>query len=406
MGPGCFLLDVGEGEYFPNFRGADLGCVRQLGSQVVGSGFLSQSLENRAVVLRGDIVFGEYLSHCGYTDLGVGWIGVEDDKVVVVNLVLCSLAPVGESWQNHSQLSGERVIGGKLSGIGRGRGVLHPHQLRILLPAQHLPHAHRLHVPHPLVPVVPQAPGVAGHEVHDVAAARVGGAVAVGAVEGAAVVEVAVSGGDLAGHGGEVSAGGDALLAQQPVGVVDSGVLAGITHGPEVAAGDDVHAAVVNGGVVEGDPAGAQIRRPHVIPEGVVLVPGEGRLLVVGRLVDHLVFPHAHGPGHELVRQGADDGVVDEGGEEGVAAEDVDHLHRGQLPLGPRLLHGLAHQVSGEGDAAVEDILDALLQLVDLLVGEHARAGYIPTGPVVLDLGVGEGHGDQLARFVVSRVQK
>ena len=99
------------------------------------------------------------------------------------------------------------------------------------------------------------------------------------------------------------------------------------------------------------------------------------------------------GPAMSWWAQGADGGVVDEGGEKGVAAEDVDHLHRGELALGPGLLHGLAHQVSGEGDAAVEDVLNALLQLLDLLVGDHARACHVAPRPVVFDLGVGDGHG-------------
>ena len=43
---------------------------------------------------------------------------------------------------------------------------------------------------------------------------------------------------------------------------------------------------------------------------------------------------------------------------------------------------------------------------LDLPAGEHAWAGDVALRLVVLDLGVGEGHRDQFAKFPVNRTQK
>ena len=75
------------------------------------------------------------------------------------------------------------------------------------------------------------------------------------------------------------------------------------------------------------------------------------------------------GPDMSWCARGADGRVVDEGGKDRVAAEDVDHFDRGELALGAGLLDGFAHQVFGEGDAAVENVVDAFFERADLLGG-------------------------------------
>ena len=82
---------------------------------------------------------------------------------------------------------------------------------------EHLAYGDHFDISHALVPVAADPVGVPWHQVHDVGAAGVVGAVAVGAVKELTVVEMAVAGRHRAGDRRQVGAGGDVGMLEQPV---------------------------------------------------------------------------------------------------------------------------------------------------------------------------------------------
>jgi len=66
-----------------------------------------------------------------------------------------------------------------------------------------------------------------------------------------------------------------------------------------VAAGDVLEAAVINGAVVQGDPAGEVLHGLGAGPVGIVLVPGDYAAMMRG-LAEELIVPEADSAVEEL----------------------------------------------------------------------------------------------------------
>ena len=200
------------------------------------------------------------------------------------------------------------------------------------------------------------------------------------------MMKMAVTGLHFAGHGRDIGTVGHVLRAQGPVWILDVHIVAVVIVFPAMTAGDDVHASVVDRGVVQRNPARAQIGGAHMVPVRVVTMPGEHGLVVVRRFENHLVLPNPHRAGQQVMCQATDRFISDKFREQIVSAKDVDDLHRGQITLVLQLNGRIATQMGREGDSFFQDVLNPHFQSANLVIVQNAGSGDVAVFLVVINL--------------------
>ena len=140
-----------------------------------------------------------------------------------------------------------------------------------------------------------------------------------------------------------------------------------------MAPGDVLQAAIVHGGVIEGDPAGEVSHRLRPGPIREVLVPGDDTA-VLGRFDKELVMEQAHGPAEQLIGgqpEGGRPGQVMKGGLELPGPESVKEH--------PAVLLGFVEMKLVEERIArmgwVEDFVELGPELLELIRLDERDAG-------------------------------